>query len=149
LIATRFTHAAVAAKLAAVQDAQPRTSRLLVVEDEPLLQLLIVDTMRDIGLAAEAVGSAAEALERLRGQPDNFAGAVVDVGLPDRPGDELVAEMRALRATLPIILSTGQDEAAFRDRFGRDPLVGYLGKPYSIGQLEAALRAVGVSVLET
>jgi CheY-like chemotaxis protein len=149
LIPTRFTPAAVAAKLGNVQDAQPRIGRLLVVEDEPLLQLLIVDTMREIGLAAEAVGSAAEALERLQGQPDNFVGAVVDVGLPDRPGDELVAEMRSLCGTLPIILSSGQDEAAFRDRFGRDPLVGYLGKPYSIGQLAAALRVLGVSVLET
>jgi CheY-like chemotaxis protein len=149
LIATQFTRATVAAKLANVQDAKPQIGRVLVVEDEPLLQLLIVDTMRDIGLAAEAVGSAAEALERLRDQPDNFAGAVVDVGLPDRPGDELVAEMRALCGTLPIILSSGQDEAAFRDRFGRDPMVGYLGKPYSIGELEAALRAVGISVLET
>jgi CheY-like chemotaxis protein len=146
LIATQFTGATVAAKLASVQNAEPQTGRVLVVEDEPLLQLLIVDTMRDIGLAAEAVGSAAEALERLRDQPDNFAGAVVDVGLPDRPGDELVAEMRALCGTLPIVLSSGQDEAVFRDRFGRDSLVGYLAKPYSIGQLEAALQSVGVSV---
>jgi hypothetical protein len=42
--------------------------------------------------------------------------SIVDVGLPDRPGDELVAEIRAVRPDMPVILATGLADEPVRGR---------------------------------
>ena len=55
------------------------------------------------GLTADVAASFKEALATIRKDGDELAGAMVDLGLPDRPGDELVDEIRALYPNMPII----------------------------------------------
>jgi two-component SAPR family response regulator len=47
----------------------------------------------------------------------NVCAAIIDVGLPDRRGDALVAEMRAIKPSLPIVIASGYEEERLRDRF--------------------------------
>jgi DNA-binding response OmpR family regulator len=110
-----------------------------------LLQMLAVESLEEIGFTAQTAGSATDALNKLRLLPDGFDGAVIDIGLPDRKGDVLLGEIRALRPSMPVVIVSGQDEVALRARFAGDKLTAVLGKPYQIEQLEAALRGLGLS----
>lgn len=70
--------------------------------------------------------------------------AIIDVGLSDRNGDALAAELRAMSARLPIVIASGYLQQAVATRFEGDRLVGFVAKPYDRKGLAAALRAVGV-----
>jgi len=144
LITKPFTYTALANKLRDILDQPTGPGRILVVEDETLVQLLLIDNLEDLGLKAEPAGTATDALNKLRLFGGAISGAIVDVGLPDRRGDVLVAEIRALQPTLPIIIASGYDGTALRERFRPDGLIAVLPKPYTAEQLSNALRAVGM-----
>ncbi len=146
LITKPFSYAALATKLRDVLDLQAGPRRVLVVEDELLLQMLVTDFLEDFGFKVETAGSATEALNKLRLMADGFHGAVVDLGLPDYGGDVLVREMRALHPSLPVVVASGQGEGAVRDQFKDLDRIAVLTKPFTGDELAAALRAAGVGV---
>ena len=73
-----------------------------------------------------------------------IAAAIIDIGLPDAPGDVLVAELRTIYPDLPIVIASGHAEASLRDRFKGVRTLGYLSKPYTLDHMRAALVGVGV-----
>jgi DNA-binding response OmpR family regulator len=106
--------------------------------------MFVVDSLKDAGFEVEEAGTASEAMEIGVSQSAAFAAVIVDVGLPDRPGDVLAAEMRTKWAELPIIIASGHDRNELARRFSADERVGVLGKPYNSGMLMEALRKMGV-----
>jgi len=125
-------------------DRAPGAGHILVVDDEALLRMLVVDTLVAAGRQTEEAGSFAEALERLRAAGPRLAAAIVDLSLPDRPGFELVAEIRARRPDLPIIVATGLSDRQIAERFAGDPLVRFMTKPFDPEALVEALQALRV-----
>jgi two-component sensor histidine kinase/CheY-like chemotaxis protein len=96
---------------------QAIAKRILVVEDESLVGLDLVATLRAAGF--EAIGPAArveEALHIVNSQP--IDGAVLDANLDGRPVDEIAAALE--RRKIPFVFVTGYSReylpAAFRDR---------------------------------
>jgi CheY-like chemotaxis protein len=118
-------------------------SAILLVEDEFLVRLFAVDALEDAGFRVLSAETAAAALKALAEAPDVRA-AVIDMGLPDRPGDELAAEVRALRPDLPIVIASGRSGRELRERFAQQAHVTVLVKPYTAELLLDALAAVGV-----
>jgi DNA-binding response OmpR family regulator len=66
------------------------------------------------------------------------------MGLPDRQGDQLAAEMRRLQAQLPILIASGRSERELKDQFSADRCIGILVKPYTAAMLVGALGSLGV-----
>jgi CheY-like chemotaxis protein len=122
----------------------PTAATILVVEDELLVRMFAVDALEDAGFRVLQAGTAAEALQMLRGSPDVRA-ALVDIGLPDRPGDQLADEIHAMRGELPIIIASGRSGRELRDRFAGNSRVTVLVKPYTSSMLWDALADVGVA----
>ena len=120
------------------------TAAILVVEDELLVRMFAVDVLEDAGFRVLQAGTAAEALQALQGSPDVRA-ALVDIGLPDRPGDQLAREIHAMRADLPIVIASGRSGRELRDTFAGNQLVTVLVKPYTASLLLDALAAAGVT----
>ncbi len=117
---------------------------ILVVEDELLVRMFAVDALEDAGFRVLQAGTAAEAIQALQGAPDVRA-ALVDIGLPDRPGDQLAAEIHALRSDLPIVIASGRSGRELRERFIGNPRIAILVKPYTGPLLLEVLAAVGVA----
>lgn len=117
---------------------------ILVVEDELLVRMFAVDALEDAGFLVIQAGTAAEALQALEGAPDVRA-ALLDIGLPDRPGDQLAAEIQAMRADLPIIIASGRSGRELRERFAGNARVTILVKPYTATLLLDALAQIGVA----
>jgi CheY-like chemotaxis protein len=115
-----------------------------VVDDEVLLRMLIVDALEERGLQAEEAGNYRQALEKIQSLGDQLAGAIIDLGLPDRPGDELVASIRAKQPRLPVILATGYAGEEIRQQFAQDEFLQIVGKPFDPGALMAKLASLGV-----
>jgi DNA-binding response OmpR family regulator len=119
--------------------------RILIVEDEPLIRLFVADILADAGFEAVEAGNAAEASEQMGADALPFDAVIIDVGLPDKPGDVLADELRGTWNELPIVIASGHDQHVLARRFAHDGHVRVLGKPYYGDMLLAALSAMGVS----
>ena len=117
---------------------------ILVVEDEFLVRMFAVDALEDAGFRVLQAGTATEAMQALQGSPDVRA-ALVDIGLPDRPGDQLAAEIHALRADLPIVIASGRSGRELREKFAGNPRIAILVKPYTGPLLLEVLAGIGVA----
>ena len=84
------------------------------------------------------------AANRIRSAGSFIDAVIIDIGLPDRRGDALAAELRALYARLPIVIASGYAETPLQDRLRHDPFFKFLTKPYDTMQLVAALAAMSV-----
>jgi CheY-like chemotaxis protein len=145
LLPKPFTQAALAEKLRDIIDARTVPARVLVVEDETLIQLLAVDYLQEIGLKVDVASSGTDALNKLRLIPGGVDAVVIDLGLPDRKGDALVHEIRAIYPSLPIVIASGGGgQEKLRSLFKGVSLISVVNKPYSADELTAALRAVGI-----
>jgi DNA-binding response OmpR family regulator len=122
--------------------AQPDPVRILLVEDEPLISMVTAELLCDEGFTVVEAATATEALSKLT---VHFAAAIIDLGLPDRPGDVLARELRQVQADIPILIASGRDRQEVARIFANDDKVGCVGKPYDIVQLMTALHALGVS----
>lgn len=146
LLSKPFSFAALASRIRGLLDCKPQEpGRILVVEDEFLLNLLVTDMLAEAGFSVDAASNFKEAASKARTGMAGLVGAVVDLGLPDRPGDELVAELRALYPDLPVVLATGYADEDVRKRFAVLERVQLLTKPFDLEGLMNALRNAGVA----
>jgi DNA-binding response OmpR family regulator len=127
-----------------VQQTTAGLTNILVVEDEHLIALFIQDVLETAGFQVELAATAKEARQRFKINGADFRAAIIDVGLPDHPGDELVQEFREARPDLPIIIATGLAEEVFAVRFASDPKLQTLAKPYDGPALLSMLANVDV-----
>ena len=104
--------------------------RILVVDDQPTLRMLLRTTFEIIDVQVDEAGSAAEAMERLAERTPDVI--VLDVALPDVDGLSLCRRLRSQPATaeVPIVLLTGSSEAS--DEEGRAAGAdAFVHKPFS------------------
>jgi len=120
-----------------------RSSRALVVDDEPVICEYLADVLQDMGLDVSCAHDVETAL-RIAGDAANIDVAFVDLALPDRSGLELIAELTRARPGLPIVVATTYSAMARADIDDKpgDRLV--LGKPYNQESVAAVLRKLNL-----
>lgn len=122
-------------------DDAPRVSaRILVLDTEAALAALICETLCAEGHRAVAAHDAAEALDRLTGEP--FDLLVSDVALPGLSGDRLAREIGRLSPSLldRILLTTGDWVSREPDAVARRLGAGLLRKPFELDELRRVVR---------
>jgi PAS domain S-box-containing protein len=144
LITKPFSQAALADKLREIIDNRRQPGRVLLVEDEVLIQMLATEYLEASGFTVHAAGSASEAMNALGKIPGGIDGLIVDLGLPDRPGDALIREVRALYPLLPIVLATGASSKEMEEVFKGQTLIACVTKPYNEQDLLKAMASVGI-----
>jgi DNA-binding NtrC family response regulator len=112
-------------------------TKVLVVDDDPNLTDLLVDTLVVIGYEAFAAESAKSALEILRKEPIDLV--VSDINMPDMSGIELLEEIKKTNRHLPVMLITGIGSDSIRSRAYSSGADGFLAKPFRIGTIESEL----------
>jgi len=123
----------------AMTDATKAIPRVLLVEDEYLIRMLLEDMLADLGYGiAAAVGTIAEASELAA--TGEFNVAILDVNLD---GQEIypVAEILAKRG-LPFVFVTGYGKGSLSERYRGRPA---LQKPFQAEQLKTALAGLLVT----
>jgi CheY-like chemotaxis protein len=120
------------------------TRRVLLVEDETLVAMIATDSLNELGYDVIEVGTARAALDWAHPDCAKFDFAMIDMGLPDRPGDELISDLRKLCPDLPIIVASGYGEGELRRRLKADDRFAFLNKPYERTSLRAAIDSLGL-----
>ncbi len=112
--------------------------KVLVVDDEPPIRKLLRMGLETQGYQTMDASNAKAALELMSDKPDLV---ILDLGLPDMQGLELLRQIRAAREDLPIVvLSSRGDEVAkvaALDQGADD----YVTKPFGMEELLARIRA--------
>lgn len=119
-----------------MNDTAKAIPRVLVVEDEYLIRMLLEDMLTDLGYGvAAAFGSLAEASEFAA--TGDFEAAILDVNLD---GQEIypVADILAKRG-LPFVFVSGYGEGSLSEPYRDRPA---LQKPFQVAQLETMLAAL-------
>lgn len=128
-----------------MNDRKSAPARILIVEDEALVRMFAVDSLEDAGFKVEEAANGAEALHAATRLKDQLAAVVIDLGLPDRSGDEVAAQIRSTLAHIPILIASGRSEKEIRERFAVDRHVAVMVKPYTGPMLIDALASLGVA----
>ncbi|MCM2309800.1 MAG: response regulator [Steroidobacteraceae bacterium] len=114
--------------------------RILVVEDDDLIARGVVAGLRAYGLTADTVPTAAQAeLALAHAECD---AVVLDRGLPDGDGLDLLARLRERGNTVPVLLLTARDAVGDRIQGLQTGADDYLVKPFDLGELVARLHAL-------
>lgn len=115
---------------------------ILVVEDEVVVALHLRECLSDLGVNAHVFTEGAPALQAAA--YTEYRAAVLDLGLPDISGQQIVAALLERDPNFPILLTTGQDLYETQREFAWAPRVRILGKPYDAAMLEIELVKLGV-----
>ena len=112
--------------------------RILLVEDEAMVALMIQDMLQDLGCTVAAVAaSVADGLALVDDERLDLDGAVLDINLG---GEKVFPIARRLKDRgVPFIFSTGYGLAGIAEEFARTPT---LAKPYGPGALHGMLASV-------
>jgi two-component system, OmpR family, response regulator len=126
--------------LAAMNNGNASSHRVLVVDDEPNIVDVIAMALRFQGFAVESAGTGQAALAAVgEFKPDLM---VLDVMLPDMEGFDVARRLGAQRGRVPILFLTARDATDDKVRgltLGGDD---YMTKPFSLEELVARIRAI-------
>lgn len=112
--------------------------RLLLVEDEPEIQAFLQRSLEEAGYQVEAAGDGRTA-ERLAIESSHDV-LVVDLGLPDQDGINLILRLRQLGLTAPVLILSARRSVDDRVRGLEQGGDDYLTKPFALAELLARLR---------
>ncbi len=112
-------------------------SRVLVVDDDPNLTDLLVDTLETIGYVARPAASAQEALKLLANE--HFDLVISDINMPEMSGIELLQKIKREHHQLPVMLITGISTENVKAQAFSSGADGFLAKPFRIGSIESEI----------
>ncbi|WP_191576574.1 MULTISPECIES: response regulator transcription factor [Achromobacter] len=114
--------------------------RILIAEDDSILADGLSRSLRHNGYAVDAVRDGLSADSALAAQA--FDLLILDLGLPQLAGLEVLRRLRARNSALPVLILTAADSIEQRVKgldLGADD---YMAKPFALSELEARVRAL-------
>jgi len=115
--------------------------RILVVDDDELIQIALGSLLETLGHSATTVSSAEEALAALAGGLEVDC-VILDMNMPGLGGAAALPKIRALRPGLPILLATGRADQTAMDLVSDSAQVLLLPKPFTLQDLRSSLMAL-------
>lgn len=113
----------------------------LVVDDEPLVNEHLSSLLEQLGYECCGVRDVASAIDAVSRK--TFDVAFIDLGLPDRSGLELIAELHELQPDLRLILATGYAAQARLDMQQSEKQLVILDKPFTNSSIKNVLSECG------
>lgn len=114
--------------------------RLLLVEDDPVMQATLARTLSRRGMAVQACGDGREALGLWQAAPPDVV--VLDLTLPGLDGLQVLEQGRRAGLSTPVLILTARGTVGDRVIGLNTGADDYLPKPFDLDELEARLRAL-------
>ena len=116
---------------------------VLIVDDDPDIAATLTDLLEHDGYQVQSVRTGGEAIARVAER--SFAAVLLDLGLPDCDGAEVLAAILSMVPTLPVIVLTAYSTLERSVASLGQGAFAFLAKPYNREELRSVLRrAVGV-----
>jgi two-component system OmpR family response regulator len=113
---------------------------IVLVEDNPQLAGTIRDGLAEDGYTVDVIDTAAKAIRR--GMRRDLDLMILDLGLPDRDGLDVLKELRAARIHVPVLVLTARDAVDSRVAALDAGADDYLVKPFAFAELVARIGAL-------
>ncbi|MGD0166709.1 MAG: HD domain-containing phosphohydrolase [Gaiellaceae bacterium] len=110
-------------------------TRVLVVDDEPQVQLVIKRILERHGFECEFAASAQEARRLLEASDEHFQLMLCDVNMPGESGIELTRDTLVSHPEVAVLMVTGADDPELAESAIQHGAYGYLTKPFSPNEL--------------
>ena len=114
-------------------------AHLLLIEDDPTIRSALIRALTSRGHSVDSAADAMSGLQQLVAEPPDAV--VLDLGLPDLPGERLLTMIRAVN-DVPVVVATARDDEGLVVRLLDAGADDYVVKPFDPSQLEARVRAV-------
>ncbi len=111
--------------------------QLLLVEDEPGVRAVVTQMLSALGYQLLVAESAQHALELIAQEQVDLL--ISDVIMPDMRGPELYRQALARKPELSALFISGYSEEVFSSLPSEENRIGYLGKPFTVRQLQDAV----------
>lgn len=113
---------------------------IIVVEDDARLGAAIKRALEQLAYTVTWLRTGSEGLEALRSQSVDLV--LLDLGLPEKDGIEVLTEARRLRVKTPIIVMTARDSVESRVQGLDAGADDYMTKPFHLDELAARVRSL-------
>ena len=128
------------ARPARAADARGSGQRVLYIDDDEVMVVMVERLLERAGFNVTAEVSAVAAMERLRADPDAFDAVVTDFNMPEMSGVEVARFIGHLRPRLPIVISTGYLSEELREQAVAVGVRALLKKENTLEELAGLLR---------
>jgi two-component system cell cycle sensor histidine kinase/response regulator CckA len=126
--------------------ALPRSGRILVMDDEAMIQELLREILTSLGYAVECVGdgtAAVAAYQQAQAAGQAFAAVILDLTIPGQMGGvETLVRLQALDPQVCAIVSSGYAQDPVLAHFAQYGFRAVIAKPYTVEGLHAVLQRV-------
>ncbi|WP_404391906.1 response regulator transcription factor [Humibacillus xanthopallidus] len=117
---------------------------VIVLEDDPLIAAFMSKALRKSGHVVECFDRGLAVLERVQGDPSALL--LLDLGLPDIDGLEVLRRLRASGSTMPVIVVTSRSDPGDRVEALTLGVAGYVVKPFPLAELLASVEAAVAAI---
>jgi two-component system cell cycle sensor histidine kinase/response regulator CckA len=115
---------------------------VLVVDDEEMVRSVAKAILEQAGFEVLTAANGIEALNVFGRQPDGVDAVLLDLTMPELSGEQVLRELRGIRADVPVILSSGYHDPEAVHRLTGSGHTGFVHKPYRPTVLVDKLREV-------
>jgi two-component system, cell cycle sensor histidine kinase and response regulator CckA len=115
---------------------------VLVVDDEEMLRGMVKTTLMHKGFRVLEAGDGVEAVEVFLQHPDEIRCIICDLTMPRMDGWDTLSALRKLSPDIPVILSSGYDEAQVMAGEHTEQPNAFLEKPYQLSGLQETINRV-------
>ncbi len=115
---------------------------VLIVDDEETIRLLAAETLKRAGMKTYLARDGKVALDIFKEHADEIRVVLLDMTMPRMDGIETFRELRRIKASVKVILSSGYNEQDATNSFVGKGLAGFLQKPYKAAHLIEVMRKI-------
>ncbi len=115
---------------------------VLVVDDEAPVRQATSELLRSMGYDVLEADGGVAALALFRERGEDVDAVLLDLAMPEMNGEQVLRELKKLRAQVPIVLLTAYAEDESRVRFSSGELAGFIAKPFAREELAGVLGGV-------
>jgi two-component system, cell cycle sensor histidine kinase and response regulator CckA len=123
--------------------AQPSARNILLIDDEPAVRVVTGRLLKELGHLVTTADSGRRGLELFSEQPDAIDLVVLDLTMPETPGEQILDELRLVRGDVPVVITSGFQAQDASKLLQAPNVIGFLDKPHTLGNLELVLAALG------
>jgi CheY-like chemotaxis protein len=120
----------------------PPIKTILVVDDEEIVRRTASAALGSHGYDVLVAGNGQEAADIFEIKADEISLVLLDLTMPIMSGEATIQRLRAIRPDVPVILSSGYNEAEAFRRFHANNVAKFIQKPYTAAKLVDAIRDV-------